>query len=47
METPADVRLGSLVPYLFCQDAEAALDWYVRVFGFTERSRWPGLMDRL
>jgi len=29
-----------VVPYLFYDDAEAAIEWYTRVFGFTELSRW-------
>lgn len=29
-----------IVPYLFYDDAAAALDWYARVFGFTEIGRW-------
>lgn len=29
-----------IVPYLFYDDAAAALDWYTRVFGFTEIGRW-------
>jgi uncharacterized glyoxalase superfamily protein PhnB len=36
----ASVTLGNLVPYLFYDDIEAMLDWYARVFGFVERSRW-------
>ena len=35
-------RLGNLVPYLFCADIEAMIDWYTRVFGFVEKSRWRG-----
>ena len=29
-----------IVPYLFYDDAEAAMAWYRRVFGFEEISRW-------
>jgi uncharacterized glyoxalase superfamily protein PhnB len=29
-----------IVPYLFYDDAEAALDWYTRIFGFEEIGRW-------
>ena len=29
-----------IVPYLFYDDAAAALDWYARVFGFEEIGRW-------
>jgi uncharacterized glyoxalase superfamily protein PhnB len=32
--------LGALVPYLFYDDIETALDWYARVFGFVELGRW-------
>ena len=28
-----------VVPYLFYQDADAAMDWLIRAFGFTERLR--------
>jgi len=28
------------VPYLFYDDAEAAMAWYTRVFGFEEIGRW-------
>ncbi len=30
-----------IVPYLFYDDAEAAMQWYTRVFGFAEIGRWP------
>ncbi len=30
-----------IVPYLFFDDAEAAMGWYARVFGFEEIGRWP------
>ena len=29
-----------IVPYLFYDDALAALEWYARVFGFEEIGRW-------
>ena len=29
-----------IVPYLFYDDAEAAMAWYTRVFGFEEIGRW-------
>lgn len=29
-----------IVPYLFFDDADAALAWYSRVFGFEEIGRW-------
>ena len=29
-----------IVPYLFYDDAEAAMGWYARVFGFEEIGRW-------
>lgn len=29
-----------VVPYLFFDDAEVALEWYARVFGFEEIGRW-------
>lgn len=36
---PSPVR-GGLVPYLFYEDAGTMMDWYARVFGFVEVSRW-------
>lgn len=33
-------RLGNLVPYLYFADIETMIDWYTRVFGFEEKSRW-------
>jgi PhnB protein len=35
----AEARTG-IVPYLFYEDAAAMLDWYARVFGWVELSRW-------
>ena len=35
-----DQNFKGIVPYLFHDDAEAALDFYQRVFGFEEISRW-------
>jgi PhnB protein len=32
---------SGIVPYLFCEDARALADWYVRVFGFEELSSYP------
>lgn len=29
-----------VVPYLFYDDAAAAMEWYARVFGFEEIGRW-------
>ena len=29
-----------IVPYLFVDDAEEAIAWYTRVFGFEETGRW-------
>jgi PhnB protein len=37
----ADPSRG-FVPYLFLDDAAAALQWYARVFGFEEIGRWAG-----
>ena len=31
---------SGIVPYLFYEDAAAMMDWYARVFGFVELSRW-------
>jgi len=31
-----------IVPYLFYDDAEEAMAWYSRVFGFEEIGRWCG-----
>ena len=33
-------QFKGIVPYLFYDDAAAALDWYSRVFGFEEIGRW-------
>jgi uncharacterized glyoxalase superfamily protein PhnB len=30
-----------IIPYLLYEDAGAAMDWLIRVFGFTERARDP------
>ncbi len=35
------------VPYLFFDNVEAALQWYARVFGFEEISRWPDDKGRI
>jgi uncharacterized glyoxalase superfamily protein PhnB len=37
---PTPMPRSGIVPYLFCEDAGALLDWYARVFGWTELSRW-------
>ena len=36
------IAMSGVVPYLFYDDAEAAMDWYARVFGFEEIGRWRG-----
>ncbi|MEM1433852.1 MAG: VOC family protein [Pseudomonadota bacterium] len=36
-----------IVPYLFFDDAEAALNWYQRVFGFEEIGRWTDDSGRI
>ena len=33
-------QFKGIVPYLFYDDAEAAMAWYSRVFGFEEIDRW-------
>ena len=33
-------QFKGVVPYLFYDDAAAAIDWYTKVFGFEERGRW-------
>jgi uncharacterized glyoxalase superfamily protein PhnB len=33
-------RYAGIVPYLFFDDAEAAMSWYSSVFGFKEIGRW-------
>jgi uncharacterized glyoxalase superfamily protein PhnB len=38
--TPADVTLQGVSPYLYYEDAGAALDWLARVFGFREVARY-------
>ena len=35
----ADLRYPTITPYLYYQDAAAAIDWLHRAFGFTERRR--------
>ena len=35
------------VPYLFYDDAGAAMDWYAEVFGFEDIGRWPGADGRV
>ena len=34
------VQFSGIVPYLFFDDAAAAMDWYARVFGFEDIGRW-------
>ena len=34
------VQFEGIVPYLFFDDAEAAMEWYARVFGFEGRGQW-------
>jgi PhnB protein len=36
-----------VMPYLYYEDAAAALDWITRTFGFTERVRMPGPEGRV
>ena len=36
-----------IVPYLFVDDAEAAMAWYGRVFGFEEIGRWENDAGRV
>ncbi len=33
-------HFGGIVPYLFFDDAETALEWYTKHFGFEEIGRW-------
>jgi uncharacterized glyoxalase superfamily protein PhnB len=42
MEQSTEGARRGLVPYLFYEDAAAMLDWYARVFGWTETTRWLG-----
>ena len=35
------IEYKGLVPYLFYDDAGEAIEWYGRVFGYTEIGRWP------
>ncbi len=39
MPTPDYELDPQVVPYLLYEDADAAMDWLIRVFGFTERAR--------
>ena len=36
-----------IVPYLFYDDAQAAMEWYARVFGFEEIGRWTDDAGRI
>lgn len=38
---------SGIVPYLFYDDAEAAMAWYTRVFGFEEIGRWKNAEGRI
>ena len=38
---------SGIVPYLFCEDAGMMLDWYSRVFGFVELSRWKDAQGKV
>ena len=40
-------RPRAIVPYLFYDDAAAALDWYARVFGFEELGRFTNAQGRV
>ena len=41
MSETKDIAYRGIVPYLFYDDAAAAMDWYGRVFGFEDIGRWP------
>ena len=34
--------MHAVTPHLVCADANAALDWYCKAFGATEKARMPG-----
>ena len=34
------MEFSGVVPYLFYDEVEPALEWYARVFGFEEIGRW-------
>lgn len=41
VRAPSDpITFQGLTPYLFVEDPGVIADWYERVFGFVERSRW-------
>lgn len=40
MSEKAAVRFSGVAPYLYYEDAEEALEWLARVFGFRERVRY-------
>lgn len=39
-ELSVTTQYHGIVPYLFYDDVETAMEWYARVFGFEETSRW-------
>jgi uncharacterized glyoxalase superfamily protein PhnB len=43
--TATDVTFGGVSPYLYYADANAALDWLARVFGFVEIARYVDADD--
>ena len=44
-ETDTKVSLRGVTPYLYYDDANAALDWLARVFGFRETARYVDAGD--
>jgi len=38
--TEASPRFLAITPYLHYDNVAAMIDWFARVFGFTERGRW-------
>jgi PhnB protein len=38
---------GTVVPYVFYEDAVAMLDWFARVFGWVEIGRWADASGRI
>lgn len=36
-----------IVPYLFYDNVEAAMEWYAKVFGFEEIGRWPNAEGKI
>lgn len=41
------MQRNGIVPYLFYEDAGPMVDWYSRVFGFIELSRWRDARGRV